>query len=167
VNYPRIANSGALATIAGNIDARFEISIDASRAEQFASDTAYPLQFVITAEGADRAIVIGDANVTNAWIGYQCGIEEQYVINDYPDVIRARETNNTLSNDGNFECRPKPCRITEWYVRVNPDQRTRVAEIIGRPLSGSALYEAVTTTQRNAIRLEFPGGRFDYVKECL
>ncbi len=83
-NYPGITNNDVLAQIAENINARFEISIDASRAEQFRSDPAYPLQFVITAPGANKAIVIGDANITNAWLRYQCPAGQAEIMRENP-----------------------------------------------------------------------------------
>ena len=110
-NYPAIANSDALATIAGNINARFEISIDASRVDQFRSDPDYPLQFVITAEGADRAVVIGDANITNAWIEYQCPVGQNHIVgtSQNPDEL------GTLQLGVNVTCQPCIRSTRQWW----------------------------------------------------
>jgi len=71
--FPEIASSGILRAIANDSLARFEISIHATRATQFTNDDAYPIRYVIFPPfGASKAIVIGDANITNAWLRYQC-----------------------------------------------------------------------------------------------
>ncbi len=114
-NYPEVANSQALAQIAGNTNARFEISIAASRAEQFRSDTAaYPLQFVVTAPGADRAIVIGDGNITNAWLRYQCPSGEVEVMRENPSSMNRPYTIDDKEGE-KFECRP--CRLSHYWVQ--------------------------------------------------
>ncbi len=127
-NYPSIANSNELVTIAGNSDARFEISIDASRAEQFANDPAYPLQFILTAPDADRAIVIGGANITNAWLRYQCPNGQVEVMRENPSNMSTPFTANDAEGE-KFTC--ESCRLSHyWWLN-----------------SSTGVYERITTEE--------------------
>ncbi len=129
-NYPEVANSQALAQIAGNTNARFEISIAASRAEQFRSDPAYPLQFVVTAPGADRAIVVGDGNITNAWLRYQCPAGEVEIMRENPSSMSTPYTIGDKEGE-KFECRP--CRLSHYWWQ--------------NPATGG--YEKITSKRRS------------------
>ncbi len=109
-NYPEIAGSEGLREIATNPLARNEISINASRAEQFRNDPAYPVQFVVTAEGFSRAVVIGTDEITRAFLDYQCPLGENAVLTDSPDVL-----GRPLSQRGKYECKECNRATRHWW----------------------------------------------------
>ena len=86
--YPEItamASDQRLQALIGNCNAVNEISIDASRADQFRNDPDYPLQYVVTPPaGARRTVVIGGRDVPGAWLRYQCHADEVEVMRENP-----------------------------------------------------------------------------------
>lgn len=146
----------------GNSNARFEISIDATRAAGFREDSNYPLQCVFEANGSDRAIVVGGVDITGAWLGYQCAVGEQAVLARDPNTIT-----NALSARGNYSC--TPCTtVSEWWWRLpgslSADVRSQIGTQIGQQISTTQGYVRVSETQRAALTREY--GSFSYVASC-
>jgi RHS repeat-associated protein len=161
-SYPNIAGNQCLQGIAGNPDARFEVSIDATRAADFRADSNYPLQCVFEASGADRAIVVGGVDITGAWLGYQCAVGEQAVLARDPNTIT-----NALSATGNYSC--TPCTtVNEWWWRIpsslSADVRNQIGTQIGQPISATQQFVRVNNSQGNNLNNQYGGGL--YVASC-
>ncbi|MCC6615500.1 MAG: hypothetical protein IT320_18650 [Anaerolineae bacterium] len=161
-SYPDIAGNRCLQGIAGNPDARSEVSIDATRAAEFRADPNYPLQCVFEASGADRAIVVGGAEITRAWLGYQCAVGEQAVLARDPNTII-----NALSATGNYTC--TPCTtVAEWWWHIpsslSTEVRNQIGTQVGQQISATQQFVRVNRSQGNNLNDQYGGGL--YVASC-
>ena len=163
-SYPSVAQDSLLQSLAGNPLARFEASIDATRADEFRADLIrQPLQYVITPLGATRAIVIGGPNVPRAWLGYQCAVGQQAVINGDPNTFT-----NPLSAEGNHIC--TPCtNVSEWWWlipnTVTPNDRVSIGGLVGQQLGANQRYIRVSDTNLTLLLRGYGGSA--YVASCI
>ena len=143
--YPSVAQDALLQSLAGNPLVRSEVSIDATRVDEFRADTEQPLQYVINPPGATRAIVIGGANVSRARLSYQCMVGQQAVINGDPNTFT-----NALSATGNFSCNTCPT-VSEWWwlipSTVTPNDRISIGGLIGQQIGATQRYIRVSESQ--------------------
>jgi hypothetical protein len=149
-SYPSIATNATLQAINNDIEARFEVSIAASRAQQFREDGAYRVRYVLEVPGAAIAVIIGGADVTNAWLGYQCPLGQEAVLRTDPDDMQPPFTAPDLDDAPDFTCQVGT--VLEWWMGMPDDaaKRHQIETYIGRPIQGN--YEVVTVVQFNYIR---------------
>jgi hypothetical protein len=128
--YPRIANDPTLAQIAADISVRFEVSIHATRSDQFRADDEYSVKYVFNAPNAIKAVVIGDVSITNAWLRYQCPLEDpNRTSGPKYELMRGNPTHierpftDPDSNGAKFSCEPGKeedscARLTHYWVDI-------------------------------------------------
>jgi hypothetical protein len=139
--YPAItamASDPELRAFVGNCSVTHEVSIAATRADQFRNDPLYSVRYVVPPPpGARRTVVIGNNAITNAWIRYQCPAGRVEIMRENPSDMEQPYTRPD-EEGAKFSC--EQCRGSEpsyyWVYNSSTgryeEMRTSVMLAAGR-----------------------------------